>query len=117
MSDLPFDRAAVLENLGGDESLLAEIAGIFINDWSDNLVRLREAVAAGDAEALRHAAHSVKGSVANFSAERAVQAARDLEYAGRDGNLAQAPQLLETTIAAVEEVIAALKADASAHAR
>lgn len=112
MSGAPFDRAAVLDNLGGDESLLAEIGGIFIAEWPGNLARLRAALAAGDAEGLRRAAHSVKGSVANFSADHAVQAARELEYAGRDNRLAEAPQLLEQTIAAVDAVVAALKDEA-----
>lgn len=109
MGSPPFDRAAVLENLGGDEALFAEIAGIFVSDWPQNRKRLDSALAAGDANALRYAAHAVKGSVANFSADRAVQAARELEFAGRDGDLAQAPQLLEATVAAVEEVVAALQ--------
>lgn len=109
MEALPFDRSAVLENLGGDETLLAEISRIFVDDWPQGRARLRAALAAGDAGALRHAAHAVKGSVANFSAERAVQAARELEFAGRDGDLARAPQLLEAAVAAVEEVVAALQ--------
>lgn len=111
MSAAPYDRAAVLDNLGGDESLLAEIAGIFIADWPTSLAKLRAAMAAGDAPALRAAAHSVKGAVGNFSAQRAVDAARALEYAGRDGDLAAAPQLLDATVAAVEEVIGALNAE------
>jgi HPt (histidine-containing phosphotransfer) domain-containing protein len=111
MSDAPYDRAAVLENLGGDSDLLAEIAGIFISDWPGNVARLRAALAAGDATALRSAAHSVKGAVGNFAATRAVDAARALEYAGRDGDLAAASQLLEAAVAAVDEVVAALEAD------
>lgn len=111
MSDAPFDRNTVLENLGGDESLLAEVSGIFIADWPENLARLRAAVAAGDAEAVRRAAHAVKGAAGNFSAERAVQAARTLEFAGRDGDLSQAPQLLDETVAAVEALVAALKTE------
>jgi HPt (histidine-containing phosphotransfer) domain-containing protein len=111
MNNAPYDRAAVLENIGGDEALLAEIAGIFIADWPESAARLRAALAAGDAAAIRSAAHSVKGAVGNFSATRAVEAARALEFAGRDGDLAAAPQLLDATIAAVEEVVAALSAD------
>ncbi|HEX8986817.1 MAG TPA: Hpt domain-containing protein [Rhodocyclaceae bacterium] len=110
--DLPaFDRAAVLENLGGDEALLAEIARIFVADWPQNEERMRRALEANDAETLRRAAHAVKGSVANFSAERAVQAARALEFAGRDGDMAAAPQLLDATVAAVSRVVAALQAE------
>lgn len=108
----PFDRAKALENLGGDAELLAQIAGLFIADWPESLARLRAALAAGDAEALRGAAHAVKGAVANFCAERAVQAMRELEMAGKAGDLACAPQLLDAAVAAVEEVLAALAAEA-----
>ena len=113
-TNVPFDRAAVLDNLGGDEELLAQIAGLFVAGWPESLARLRLALAAADAEALRAAAHAVKGSLANFLAERAVQATRELELAGKNGDLAQARQLLDAAIAAVEEVVAALGAELKA---
>jgi len=108
-TSLPFDRVQVLENLGGDEALLKQIAELFVADWPDSLAHLHAAIAAADAEALRRAAHSVKGSVSNFGAERAVQAAKDLEMAGKSGDLTQVASLAETAIQAVEEVVAALK--------
>jgi HPt (histidine-containing phosphotransfer) domain-containing protein len=111
LANAPFDRATALENLGGDEALLAQIAGLFVAGWPESLAKLRVALAAADADALRSAAHAVKGSVANFWAERAVQAARELELAGKNGDLAHAPQLLAAAVAAVEEVVAALKAE------
>lgn len=111
MTGAPFDRAAVLENLGGNEALLAEIGGLFAAEWPNSLARLRAALTAGDAEALRCAAHFVKGSVSNFSAHRAIAAARDLEYAARDSKLGDAPRLLANTIAAVEELLAALPSE------
>ncbi len=110
MAGAPFDLAAVLENLGGNEALLVEIGGLFAAEWPNSLAKLHAALAAGDAEALRRSAHFVKGSVSNFSAWRAMEAARDLEYAARDGRLGEAPRLLEATIAAVDELIAALPA-------
>ncbi|MDD5250053.1 MAG: Hpt domain-containing protein [Rhodocyclaceae bacterium] len=111
LATAPFDRAATLENLGGDEELLAQIASLFVASWPESLARLHLALAAADAEALRSAAHAVKGAVANFWAARAVQATRELELAGKSGDLAQAPQLLDAAVVAVEEVVAALNAE------
>ena len=110
-TDTPYNRALVLENLGGDEELFMQIAGMFIADWPRSLAALRAALAASDAATLRSAAHSIKGAVANFCAERAVQMARDLEMTGKTGDLAQAPRQVDATIAAVDEVVAALKAE------
>lgn len=108
LTTLPYDRAKVLENFGGDEELLGEVATLFIAAWPENLARLRAALAAADAAALRSAAHAVKGSVANFCADRAVQAARLLEMTGKGGDLTQAAAQFEVVVATVEEVIAAL---------
>lgn len=105
----PFDRDLVIENLGGDEALLKQIAELFVADWPSSRDRILAAVAAADAEALRSAAHSVKGAVSNFAAERAVLAARTLEMAGKSGDLVDAAQLAAAAILAIEEVVAALK--------
>jgi len=111
MKTPPYDRAKVIENLGGDERLLDEIAGVFIAGWPDSLTRLRTALAVADADEVRSAAHAIKGSIANFSAGRAVEAARQLEMTGKAGDLGPAPAQLARVVAAVEEVMAALAAD------
>ena len=113
-SPLPFDRNLVLENLGGDEELFRQIAELFIADWPDSLQRVHEASAATNAEGIRAAAHSIKGAVSNFAAPLAMQAAKDLEMAGRAGDLAQVPGLTSAMVKAVEEVIAALRLDIGA---
>ena len=104
----PFDRAAVIENLGGDEELFRQIAAMFVADWPETQARLRRALQAGDAEVLRTAAHSVKGAVMNFAAEPAALAARTLEMACKAGDLTQAPAQVEALIQAIDEVAAAL---------
>lgn len=82
-----FNREQTLERLGGDEELLVEIAGIFVQAAQGKLQDMRRALEAGDADALARAAHSLKGSVANFSAERAWDAAKNLEMTARGGQL------------------------------
>ncbi|MBZ5563964.1 MAG: response regulator [Acidobacteriia bacterium] len=106
-----FDHAAALARLEGDAALLAEMAGIFIRDCPGLLTNLHEAVARGDAPAVYSAAHALKGSVANFSASAAVQAALRLETMGRQGDLtlsAAAWRALEEEIARLQQELEAL---------
>ena len=88
------NRAVALERLGGDEDLLSEIAGLVLEDTQHLMAEIRQAVCAGDAEGLQRAAHTLKGSVGNFCAERTFQAACRLEMIGRSGDLAGAADAL-----------------------
>jgi HPt (histidine-containing phosphotransfer) domain-containing protein len=75
----------VLERVGGDRELLAEISRLFVDDAPLHLNRIRAALDARDGESLRRAAHGLKGAAANFDAEGVVAAARALEEIGRTG--------------------------------
>jgi HPt (histidine-containing phosphotransfer) domain-containing protein len=89
------NRALALERLGGDQELLKEIAGLFLEDYGHLLAEIRRAVAARDAAALHRAAHTLKGSVSNFGADATSQAAYRLEILGRGGDLSEAEKALE----------------------
>lgn len=77
------DLASALARVGGDEELLREIAGIFLEQCPEALREVNRAIETADGEALEHAAHSLKGSVGNFGAKDAYDAALRLELAGR----------------------------------
>src|SRR3989454_2285099 len=94
------DRATLMERLEGDAGLLAELVGLFLQDYPRLLTAMREAVARGDAKLLERAAHTLKGAVSNFAAPAATAAALRLEQMGRQANLTQA-----------EEALAALEAE------
>ena len=94
--------AVALERLGGDEQLLCEVAQLFLAECPELVSQVRAAVADGSAEALQHAAHSLKGSVSNFGAEAASNAALALEMMGLTGQLSQA----EIGLAALEQALA-----------
>ncbi|MCX6604985.1 MAG: Hpt domain-containing protein [Acidobacteria bacterium] len=79
--------AVALERLGGDEELLREVARLFLEEYPGLLLEIRQAVAARDADALQRAAHSLKGSVSNFGADAAYNAAFVLEMMGRTRDL------------------------------
>ncbi|MGB7593271.1 MAG: PAS domain S-box protein [Terriglobia bacterium] len=98
------DRAAVLARLDGDEELLAELAGLFIQESPKLLSAIQQAIEQDDAQGLERAAHALKGSVGNFVIPTAVKAAQTLETMGREGNLAAA----DTAYAVLQEEIAGL---------
>jgi two-component system, sensor histidine kinase and response regulator len=89
------DVAAALERVGGDEVLLRELVVIFVDDYPRQLGLIEEAIANQDWKTAERESHGLKGAVANFSAQDAVDAARILEFAARDGNYAELPTLLE----------------------
>jgi HPt (histidine-containing phosphotransfer) domain-containing protein len=99
------DRQVALSRVGGDAELLKEIAQLFIDDYPRALEDIREAANRGDAKSLERSAHGLKGSVANFGASSAVEAARKLESMGRAAQLAEAQQVIHT----LELALAALR--------
>lgn len=105
------NKAVALERLGGDEQLLGEIAGLFLSDYPSLLEQVRDAVKRGDAVALHHSAHTLKGSVANFCAQQPFESAYKLERMGRSANLEGAEEtlaLLEKQLRDIEPELAAL---------
>ncbi|BDC50445.1 hypothetical protein F183_A27610 [Bryobacterales bacterium F-183] len=84
---LAMDRELALDRVGGDEDLLREIAGLFLEDYPKLVENIKDALAAKDASGVERASHSLKGAVANFGAEPAYQAALALEKIGRSGSL------------------------------
>jgi HPt (histidine-containing phosphotransfer) domain-containing protein len=98
------NKHAVLDRIGGDESLLGEIAIIFLQEYPELMSEIRAAIASGDAARLERSAHSLKGAVSNFCVQSATQAAFQLETMGRRGELQSAPGALR----ALEQQITAL---------
>ena len=93
----------IRDSLGGDRRLLREMLALFLTESPAMLQAVAGAVTAGDAPAVRRAAHALKGSVANFAAPRPVEAARVLERMGTEGNLSGAPQALRELEDALQE--------------
>ncbi len=105
------DRAALLEHFEGDEEFAREVAELFVADCPRRLAALHEALLRRDCEGLRDAAHSIKGSVANFGAASAVGAAQHVEAMARAGDLSDAAEacgVLEHEISRVRQALAAL---------
>jgi HPt (histidine-containing phosphotransfer) domain-containing protein len=104
-SEAVFDKEVALSRVGGDVELLKEIAVLFLDDYPKSLSELREAVKARDPKRVERSAHGLKGSVSNFGARLAVEAAFQLESMGRAQKLVEVEQVLRS----LELALAALR--------
>jgi signal transduction histidine kinase/CheY-like chemotaxis protein len=96
----PFDIAALADLCGGDigaaPEFLAVLIDKFLNGAPARMEALERAVAAGDSEGLRLAAHALKGSSAALGARRMQGLCATLEELARGGGLADAGVLLSS---------------------
>src|SRR5712691_1500944 len=99
------DREMALSRVEGDADLLKEISVLFLDDYPNALRELGEAIARGDAQQVERTAHGLKGSVANFGARAAVEAALAIENMARAQTLAGVAPVLDQ----LERALAALR--------
>ena len=107
------DEAGLLAHVGGDSQLAREIVQIYLSNAPGWLDGIRQAVTAADAAGLAHMAHRLNGALSNLAAPAATDAARDLETAGRSGDLSDASEglrRLETELARLQDALRALHA-------
>ena len=88
------ERDEVLARFGGDMEFLASSFELFRTNWPALWSRLSDAVTDHDCHRAERAAHTIKGSVANFGAKAAAAAALRLELMGRRQDLRSADQAL-----------------------
>jgi len=74
----------------GDRELLAQMVELFLAECPRCLSAITAAVSRRDVKALEQAAHSMQSVVGNFAAQKAMEAARELETAARSGDLTEA---------------------------
>ncbi len=89
-----FDEQSALSYTGGDRALLKEIIDVFREDYPSVIRRLERALKSRNAEAVRMAAHALKGSIATVGSPAGRQTAFELEQMGRLNQLAGAEPAL-----------------------
>ena len=97
-----FDPARLLETIDDDVDFLRKFVGQFLEDSQKILGQIRESILCRDSETLTRASHSLKGAVSHFGAQPAFEAARTMEFLGRDGDLEKASGALDELEEAVE---------------
>ena len=94
MPDEPvLNKQAALELCDDEEELFLEIVAAYKQDAIEHSRQLLFALEAGDAHEVEERAHALKGASANICAGPVCEAALQLERAGRNNDLSQAPQL------------------------
>jgi PAS domain S-box-containing protein len=90
-----FNREEALERIEGDEELLNEIVGLYLDDCPEIVFRIEEAVKGEDSESLERAAHNLKGALKNLGADASSEIAEELERCGRERDLGGVKDLYE----------------------
>ena len=86
-AQLKLDRGRILLRMAGNEAVLAEVAGNFLELAPEHLKQIRRAVLELDPVTLQFEAHSLQGAICYFENGTAYEAARRLELLGRDRHL------------------------------
>jgi PAS domain S-box-containing protein len=102
------DESTLRARFGGEPELLSDVVNLYLEDCPNLVAGIRGAVERGDAQALEWAAHKLKGTVANFAARAAYDAALRMEMMGRGGHLEEAAEGLERLESALAELKPAL---------
>jgi two-component system, sensor histidine kinase and response regulator len=79
-----FRPFVVWERVGGDMELLRELVEIFSEEYPRMLGEIEFAVKEGDGKRLQKASHKLKGSLLQFAAPVATEAAATLESSSRE---------------------------------
>ena len=88
---------------------LDELVSTFLEDSQELVSTMRRALAQGDRDALRRAAHSLKSNAASFGAMPLSNLSRDLEALAKAGGLASAGPRLERLAGECELVVRAIR--------
>ncbi len=97
-----------LQETAGAE-FVTELVDTFLEEAPQMVKELRTALAAGEADKFRRAAHSLKSNSNTFGATRLGEMARDLELKGLDAARARGAEALDELSHEYARVAAALK--------
>jgi two-component system sensor histidine kinase/response regulator len=86
-----FDAAQMFHNIGEDHELFAQLIVLFLDRYQTMLTAIKEGLISADAQAVKHAAHALKGTASNLCASEVALAASRLEAVGHLGTLHDAP--------------------------
>jgi len=101
------DAIRVLDETGA-AGLLQQVVQLYFESTPRLIAELRRAHAAGEVQAVRNAAHSLKSSSANLGATRLAEMCKAVEHAARAGALSAdlpGPDEIEREYAAVRRAL------------
>ena len=92
------DIRIALQSTDGDREMLCQMAELFVEEGPKQLQAVEMMIDRGDAEGLRNAAHTLKGSVAIFGASSAQLAAERVEQIGAAGDWSDVEQARQALV-------------------
>jgi two-component system sensor histidine kinase/response regulator len=110
------DGRGLLALVGGNVTVVSELARLFLEDGAQQLTDIGNALESGDHEALRLAAHTLKGSAGSLCASRTADVALQLEQLAEARDFPGARSIFATLKREVVQLQEALKLLASAPA-
>ncbi|MGH1363439.1 MAG: Hpt domain-containing protein [Calditrichia bacterium] len=107
--DSVLDRQELYSRVDDDMELLQELIELFLEDYPQLMSEINESIQSENADGLKAAAHTLKGSVSNFCAQKAVDAALKLEISGSKQDFTSGVADFHTLKEAMDEVSQALE--------
>ena len=105
---VPLDKGALMDVVGGDQALLAELVKVFRRETRSLIATIQSSASASDAVAMSRAAHRLKGSAGTLAAHELAGIAARLETIGASGTVAGTEALVQRLPFALERLEAAL---------
>jgi HPt (histidine-containing phosphotransfer) domain-containing protein len=107
LQDFAFDYVAALH--GMDQEILEIIGQAFLDQWPEDIQKIRSHLLSGTPKTVLHVAHALKGTLAMFGAEPASGLAARMEMLAEQGDLASIEILLPPFVAEVNLLRTALE--------
>jgi len=89
-----FNRSELLNRIGGEEELVAQLVALFIQSADEILPALEEAVTANDTEVVFRQAHTLKGMTGSIGADGMFAMAVEMSGRARAGDLRGFPEMV-----------------------
>ncbi|MDR1085263.1 MAG: Hpt domain-containing protein [Deltaproteobacteria bacterium] len=109
MGSLAFSKEKVLETFMDDEELLVDSISTFLENVRTRFAKLKEAVSGRTVDVIMAEAHTIKGMMGYFSDGPPYEAAKKLEFMGREKNLDGVDEALADLETNLEKLNAVLK--------
>jgi HPt (histidine-containing phosphotransfer) domain-containing protein len=103
------DIREMRKRLGNDEALIADLLGLFLEDYPAQMAAIEAAVTTRRLDAVRRDAHALKGSAGNLSAFGVIAAAAALEDLAQRGDAAELDPQFAKLVLEVEQLVAELR--------
>lgn len=103
-SEIVLDREQFRAVTLDDEALMKEILSVLIDDTSQQITLLKDAIVACDREQTRRLAHYSKGACANVGAKAAASILQRMEHLAAQGNFTECTDSLAALASQVDRL-------------